>query len=111
MKKPYEKEIKGDLHEMQDIVGGTIQAVYPFQDMAAIVCNDDGKLIGLPPNRFLRDGSGEPYDVICGTFFVVGLGKEDFKSLTIQQIRTYSDMYSREFILPGPRKENHDKER
>lgn len=82
MKKPYEKEITGDLREMQDIMGGTIQAVYPFQDMAAIVCNDDGKRIGLPPNRFLRDGSGEPYDVLCGTFFVVGVGREDFVSLT-----------------------------
>lgn len=39
MRKPYEKEITGDLREMQDIVGGTIQAVYPFQDMAAIGVN------------------------------------------------------------------------
>ena len=49
--------------------------------------------------------------MICGTFFVVGLGKEDFKSLTIQQICKYHEMYSREFIFPAPRKENHDKER
>lgn len=111
MKMPYEKEIKGDLREMQDIVGGTIQAVYPFQDMAAIVCNDDGKLIGLPPNRFLRDGGGEPYDVICGTFFVVGLGREDFISLTDKQVETYKNMYSREAIFRVPKKEKNDHER
>ena len=110
MKKPYEKEIIGDLREMQDIVGGTIQAVYPFpEDTVALICNDEGKLLNLPYNRFLYDDQKQPYDVICGTFFVVGLGEEDFKSLTIQQIRTYSDMYSREFILPVPRKEQHDK--
>ena len=111
MKKPYEMEITGDLREMQDIVGGTIQAVYPVQDMAAIVCNDDGKLIGLPPNRFLRDGSGEPYDVLCGTFFVVGVGREDFVSLTDKQVETYKNMYSREAIFRVPKKEKNDHER
>ena len=111
MKRPYEKEISGDLHEMQAIVGGTIQAVYPFQDMAAIVCNDDGKLIGLPPNRFLRDGDGAPYDVICGTFFVVGVGREDFVSLTDRQVKTYKELYSREVIIPKQKKEKKDHER
>ncbi len=112
MKRPYVQEIDGSLESMQKLVGGTIQAVYPFpEDTVALICNDEGKLLNLPYNRFLYDEQKQPYDVICGTFFVVGLGEENFKSLTIQQIRTYSDMYSREFILPVPRKENHDKER
>lgn len=111
MKRPYVQEIDGSLESMQKLVGGTIQAVYPFEDDVALVCHDEGKLLGLPYNRFLYDEQKQPYDVICGTFFVVGVGEENFKSLTIQQIRTYSDMYSREFILPVPRKENHDKER
>ncbi len=112
MKKPYVQEINGSLASMQKLVGGTIQAVYPFpEDTVALICNDEGKLLNLPYNRFLYDEQKQPYDVICGTFFVVGLGKENFKSLTIQQIRKYNDMYSREFILPVPRKENHDKER
>ena len=110
-KRPYVQEIDGSLASMQKLVGGTIQAVYPFEDAVALICNDEGKLLNLPYNRFLYDEQKQPYDVICGTFFVVGLGEENFKSLTIQQIRTYSDMYSREFILPVPRKENHDKER
>lgn len=111
MKRPYVQEIDGSLASMQKLVGRTIQAVYPFDDAVALICNDEGKLLNLPYNRFLYDEQKQPYDVICGTFFVVGLGEENFKSLTIQQIRTYSDMYSREFILPVPRKENHDKER
>jgi hypothetical protein len=46
------------------------------------VYNDDEKLMGLPLNRALRDEHGEAYDVIAGTFLVVGLGEEDFASLT-----------------------------
>lgn len=111
MKQPYIQEIDGSLKSMQKLVGGAIEAVYPFEDTVALICNDEGKLLNLPYNRFLYDEQKQPYDVICGTFFVVGLGEENFKSLTIQQIRTYSDMYSREFIFPAPRKENHDKER
>lgn len=38
---PYEAEING-LHEMQDVVGGLIQAIYPFEDKVAVVCNDEG---------------------------------------------------------------------
>ena len=38
--------------------------------------------MGLPLNCALRDESGEAYDVIAGTFLVVGLGEEDFASLT-----------------------------
>lgn len=48
---------------------------YPFEDPVAIVYNDDGKLMGLPLNRALRDESGEAYDVVAGTFLVVGLAR------------------------------------
>ena len=54
-----EKEIDGSLESMQEIVGGTIQAVYPFADPVALICNDEGKLLGRPPNRALREkGTG-----------------------------------------------------
>lgn len=36
---PYTKEIKGDLESMQAVVGGYIQAIYPFDDEVALVCN------------------------------------------------------------------------
>lgn len=47
---PYEAEING-LDEMQEVVGGMIQAIYPFEDRAAVVCNDEGILLGMPYNR------------------------------------------------------------
>ena len=90
-----EAEIGTDLESMQQVVGGLIQAVYPFEDPAAIVCNDEGKLIGLPLNRALRDPEGEPYDAIAGTFFICGLGEEDFCSLSSEQLEKYAEMYRR----------------
>ena len=53
-KKPVVQEIDGRLETMQSLVGGIIQAVYPFEEPVAVICNDEGKLLGLPPNRVLR---------------------------------------------------------
>lgn len=56
---------------MQAVVGGLIQAVYPFEEAVALVCNDDGKLLGLPLNRALREPeTGRIYDVVAGVFFL-----------------------------------------
>ena len=61
---PQQVEIDNNLKALQEAVGGTIAAVYPFADPVAIICNDDGKLMGLPLNRALRDENGEMYDAI-----------------------------------------------
>lgn len=90
----YEKEIGSDLESLQHEVGGLIQAIYPFKDDVALICNDEGKLHNLPPNRFLYDEEGNAYDIIVGTFLVVGLTEDDFGSLTEKQIETYLEMYS-----------------
>lgn len=79
---PKQVKIDNDLKALQQAVGGSIGATYPFDNPVAIVYNDDEKLMGLPLNRALRDEHGEAYDVIAGTFLVVGLGEEDFASLT-----------------------------
>ena len=88
MKTPYEKEIAGDLKSMQMVVGGYIQAIYPFQDEElAIICHEEGKLIGLPFNRALRDEDGAVYDVVVGTFFLcrAPADSDRFESLTDEQ--------------------------
>ena len=43
-KKPVKMELEGSLESMQAFVGGAIQAIYPFDDPVAIVCNEEGKL-------------------------------------------------------------------
>ena len=103
MEAPYVKEIEDDLKAMQEIVGGCIETVYPFDDPVVLVCNDEGKLEGLPFNRALKDDHGETYDIIQGNFFIAGLGKEDFDSLTDDMIEKYTDLYSREMILTLPK--------
>ena len=65
---PKPIEIDNDLKALQQAVGGSIGASYPFEDPVAIVYNDDGKLMGLPLNRALRDESGEAYEVKRGKF-------------------------------------------
>ena len=44
--RPQQVEIDNDLKALQQAVGGSIDAVYPFADPVAIICNDEGKLMG-----------------------------------------------------------------
>lgn len=64
------REIGSRLEDIQGIVGGSIEVVKPFNDPVAIVCNDEGKFMGLEPNRGLSYNNGECYDIIVGTFFI-----------------------------------------
>ena len=50
-KYPKMIEIDDTLEAMQAMVGGDIEEYMPFEDEVAIVCHEEGKLIGLPPNR------------------------------------------------------------
>ncbi|MCI8602495.1 MAG: DUF3846 domain-containing protein [Oscillospiraceae bacterium] len=95
-KKAVIAEIGEDLRSMQRAVGGLIQTVYPWQDSAALICNDEGKLMGLPFNRALRGEDGQIYDTVAGTFFVCGLTEENFCRLTEQQ----AEKYLSEFLEP-----------
>ena len=92
-KEPYLKEIDPGLHALQAEVGGDIAASYPFSDPVGLVCNDEGKLIGLELNRGLRDEEGNLYDIMAGTFLVVGLGKEDFTSLPPDLAQKYTEHF------------------
>jgi len=89
---PYEKEIDGSLKSMQKVVDGTIQAVYPYEELVCLVCNDEGKINGMPLNRIVP----EINDIIAGTFFVCGLGEESFESLDKKQI----DQFKKKFLAP-----------
>ena len=89
------KEIDPGLHALQAEVGGDIAASYPFDDPVGLVLNDEGKLIGLDLNRSLRDEHGEIYDIVAGTFLVVGLGSESFASLPPDMIQKYTEQFKR----------------
>ena len=92
-KRPYTKKIQPGLKSLQREVGGHIEAVYPFPEPAAIVCRETGKLDGCPLNRALRDEAGAIYDVIAGTFLVVGLTEEDFGSLRPELLQAFTQRF------------------
>lgn len=99
-KRPYEKEIPVGLKYLQQEVDGNIQAIYPFAEPVAIVCDEEGKLKGKPKNRVLRDDDGNIYDTLDGTFLVVGLGDEDFISLTPElKEKFYNHFYTPEMFV------------
>ena len=96
-KKPETREIGSGLEAMQTVVGGLIEAVYmPDAPECALICNEEGKLNGLPLNRALKDEDGKIIDVIAGTFFVCGApaDSESFTSLTDEQIETYMKRFA-----------------
>lgn len=95
---PYEKEING-LEEMQAAVGGHISAIYPFKEPVALVSNDESLFLSMPFNRSVEGG----YGGIWGPFFVCGLDKDNFCSLTPEQMARYKAKYHHVEILLGAR--------
>lgn len=88
--------IEAGLSSMQEIVGGDIQAAYFFDEPVALVCNEEGKMNGSELNRAVKDDNGNIMDIIAGTFFVCGLGDEDFTSLQPE----YRDKFEKMFKNP-----------
>ena len=102
-KVPEAKEISGSLREMQELVGGPIQVIYPFEEQVALVCNEEGLFLGLPANRGLRDKDGKLYDIVCGTFFLCGapVDEDSFTSLTPEEVERFEQRFHTPEIFVG----------
>lgn len=100
---PCRAEISGSLESMQKTVGGPIQAIYPFEEPVALICHEEGKLIGLPLNRLLLDENGLVYDVVVGSFFLCAAppDSENFESLSEEQITRYQEMFRNPDLFMG----------
>ena len=92
-KAPHETQIGDDLQSMQALVGGYLEAVYPFEQPVALVCRESGKLDGLTLNRALRDSDGDIYDIIAGTCFIAGLGESDFTDLPHELAEQFAERF------------------
>ena len=88
-------EIEPNLKSYQNEVGGYIEAAYPWFEEIALICNEEGKFNGSSPNRALYM-DGEIYDIVFGTFLVVGCGEENFRSLTDEE----AERYKKRFLCP-----------
>ena len=119
-------EIDASLAGMQAVVGGDIEITYPFAEEVCVVCNDEGKIMGLPLNRALRAeedmGSiqrGEIFEIIAGPFFLCDCSGENLASLTDEQCRRYAKKFRwpenfiklRGGIIAVPMKDPRDMER
>ena len=100
-KEPMVKEIDGSLESMQEVVGGYIEAIYPFDDPIALVCNEEGKINGMRPNRILVDRDGNVLDIICGTFFLCAAppDSDEFKGLSDEQIKRYAEKFRNVVVM------------
>ena len=89
---PKVEEIDDCLEAMQAVVGGYIESLMPWKDDVAIICNEEGKINGLPMNRGIRNDDGRLIDIIAGTFFLCYAPpeSENFLSLPDNLIERYS---------------------
>ncbi len=102
---PQVAEIDNTLKAMQQAVGGDIEAVYPFDDGVTLICNEEGKLMGLQPCRGLFDSEGHLQDILVGNFFLCGEDGENFASLSPAQIETYTAKFAQpeDFVFKNGR--------
>ena len=94
-KSPETVTMPNTLDAMQKMVGGYIE-VLPLSDVC-LVCNEDGKLMGLEGNRRLGN------DIIVGTFFLAGDTRSgDLCSLTQDQLQRFGELFAKpDTFQPG----------
>lgn len=108
MKPPRVAEIGSALRDLQQAVGGSIEMVpAELGDSALVICNEEGKLLGLPGNRFVYDEDGIPYDLIAGTFLICDDRQGELVSITPEHEQKYMERYGREMILSLPEMSHH----
>lgn len=61
-KEPFVTQIGNDLESLQKAVDGLIEVLY-LEENVLIVCNEEGKCMGLEGNRRIDNG-----DIIAGAF-------------------------------------------
>ena len=105
-KYPKMIDMEDSLEAMQAVVGGRIEEYMPFDDEVAIVCNEEGKLLGLPLNRAIYDDDHNMIEAISGTFFIANapIEAESFQSLP----KKLEEKYREKFKYPEQFFRTHD---
>lgn len=94
-KYPKIVEIEDSLEAMQTVVGGDIEEYMPFEDEVALICNEEGKISGLPLNRAIYDEDHRIVEVITGTFFIANapFTSDSFESLPKDLAEKYKEKF------------------
>ena len=85
-REPKEIKVEHTLENLQKLVDGLIEYV-ELDCNTDIICNEEGKLLGLELNRKLGN------DIIAGTFLIVGHHNEETISLSRKQIKKYKEIF------------------
>ena len=88
---PRPTQVEDTLEAFQQIVGGPIEAGCYLPQRVMLVCNGEGKNMGLMPNRENPTDSG---DFIAGTFLLCSFEGEHFASLTAAQQREFEAYFA-----------------
>lgn len=81
---PMVCEIENTLEELQMIVGGNIE-VYDVTPDMVVICNELGRMYGLPLNAQI---GGENF---VGTVVIAGIDGEDFADVPDYMIKMYCE--------------------
>jgi hypothetical protein len=107
MKKPCLCTLKNELSELQKAVSigsdyvGLIEII-ELTDDVCLLCNEEGKLINLEPNRRLGN------DIICGVFYLTGQTKDgDLASIPESVIPAYMEYFSNNIEKIDPEEVNN----
>lgn len=94
-KYPKMIEIEDSLEAMQKIVGGDIEEYMPFEDEVALICNEEGKINGLPLNRAVYDSEHNMIEIMAGDFFIchAPFSSEKYLSLPPDLEKKYAEMF------------------
>lgn len=93
MKEPRLVKVENTLRAVQNLVGGQIQVLYPWDDPVVLVCDEDGKNnCRQLPNRVIGEENGCP-DIVQGPFFICCTDEDEFASITDELAKKYDGKF------------------
>ena len=98
-KAPRPAKVLNTMDTFAEIVGGPVEAGCYLPQRVMLIRNENGKALGLPPNR----ANPRAEDYIAGTFLLCGFEGDSFTSLTPAQQMEFQEYFAKpgEFMLIG----------
>ena len=93
-------EIKNSCSTMHQVVGGPTEHIVLNGELV-LICNKEGKTKKLKMNRVLTDVNGNVCDVIFGDAFICAGSKNEFRSLSVEQISAVEEKFFSPEIFYG----------
>ena len=86
---PVLRDVPHQLSIFQQLVGGRIEVVEPFEDNVILVCDESGRNNGKPINRVINDHMD-----VCGDFFLCGHDGDGLSDFPAELVPKYISLFS-----------------